>query len=610
MRKRANGLQLLESQKITRDTANHIVILDLIIIGLIILLALIINSRMLRYGVHGLGDIRWHMTWIQHFHAQLAEGILYPRWLAGTNYGYGSPTFVFYPPFAYYIGSFFKAIGLNIEQAITAAITLAISTSGLAFYIYGRSIWGKIPALFGAIAYMASPLVFILIHGGVLAFTFGLTWIPLGLYLTDKASRESAGKVPFFLLVFCWGLFSLVHLPSLLLYTVAWTVYVLFQVKPIKSTFKILLTAPLGWSLAAFYLIPNIFEQKFVSIDYMLVARGGFKNEMLNILEHIGMGFSSAYVLQFVTIMILAGIALLFTQKSTANSKKPGTAYRRDIYQWLGIWIVLILIMSTWTWPIWKLSGTLQKIENTGRLAGLMFFIEASFFALTFNRILSLRSLKRSSIVLKFVCVILVFSFISFDFFKGYKMLQGYPTLHTPGNGFVTNEPWVRSIVENPYSDNLIDVPEYRPFREQYADNLPEKELHSAQGIPETYIPNEKTFLPTPIPNSPYASVIEGDAEITTTLWNSYRRSFEVTAKEKSAISIRTYYYPAWHLTVDQQRHDLMQADDGTLAFVVEPGQHQVELSYRKTPAYIIGLIVSSLSMIFLFGLALKLKRK
>ena len=33
----------------------------------------------------------------------LAEGRAYPRWLAETNRGHGSPTFLFYSPGAYYV---------------------------------------------------------------------------------------------------------------------------------------------------------------------------------------------------------------------------------------------------------------------------------------------------------------------------------------------------------------------------------------------------------------------------------------------------------------------------------------------------------------------------
>ncbi|MBD2078390.1 hypothetical protein [Leptolyngbya sp. FACHB-17] len=93
--------------------------LDWVAISLIGGAAIVIAWKMIRDGVNGLGDLSWHMTWIQHFAMQLTENV-YPRWLAGANYGYGSPTFVFYPPLVYYLGASFRLLGLNIQQTIAA----------------------------------------------------------------------------------------------------------------------------------------------------------------------------------------------------------------------------------------------------------------------------------------------------------------------------------------------------------------------------------------------------------------------------------------------------------------------------------------------------------
>ena len=92
-------LKLLKKQKNILNTK----IFDFIIVLLLIFAVMIINLRMIRDGLNGMTDMKWHITWLQHFYKELTEEIWYPRWLAGTNYGYGSPTFVFYPPLVYYL---------------------------------------------------------------------------------------------------------------------------------------------------------------------------------------------------------------------------------------------------------------------------------------------------------------------------------------------------------------------------------------------------------------------------------------------------------------------------------------------------------------------------
>ena len=93
--------------------------LELSLICSILALGVIVaNFKMIQDGLNGMTDLRWHSLWILHFSQQLSKGIVYPSWLSGVNYGYGSPTFVFYPPLTYYLGSLIKLISLTVKQSI------------------------------------------------------------------------------------------------------------------------------------------------------------------------------------------------------------------------------------------------------------------------------------------------------------------------------------------------------------------------------------------------------------------------------------------------------------------------------------------------------------
>ncbi len=132
---------------------NYPRVVDIIAVFIFVLATLALNLQMIRYGLNGVGDVRWHITWVQHFAQQFQEGILYPRWLAGTNFGYGSPTFVFYPPFVYFIGSVFKLVGFNSQQVMNLLFSLPIFLAGLNFYFYSRSKWGRLAGIVGSVAY-------------------------------------------------------------------------------------------------------------------------------------------------------------------------------------------------------------------------------------------------------------------------------------------------------------------------------------------------------------------------------------------------------------------------------------------------------------------------
>jgi uncharacterized membrane protein len=102
-------------------------------------------------------DLLNHVTWLQHFSKEFSEGIWYPRWLAGTIFGYGSPTFVFYPPLVYYIGSALRLSALHIENTMIFLYSFPFFGAGLTFYIYGHKPWGRIASFIGALAYITAP---------------------------------------------------------------------------------------------------------------------------------------------------------------------------------------------------------------------------------------------------------------------------------------------------------------------------------------------------------------------------------------------------------------------------------------------------------------------
>ena len=130
---------------------------ETLVVTLLLLATFILNLRMIQDGINAHADIKWHLTWLQHFSKQLAEGIWYPRWLAGTNYGYGSPSFVFQPPLVFYLGAGIKLIVSDVQDTIIILFSLALFLSGFNFYLFGRNKWGIFPAFAAALAYISAP---------------------------------------------------------------------------------------------------------------------------------------------------------------------------------------------------------------------------------------------------------------------------------------------------------------------------------------------------------------------------------------------------------------------------------------------------------------------
>jgi len=543
---------------------------------LLALATVIINWKMIRDGFNGLGDLLWHITWIQHFSKQISEGIWYPRWLAGTNFGYGSPTFVFYPPLVYYIGSALKLIGLNIEQTMTALFSLGLFTSGLTFYIYGLSKWGRIASLSGALFYMTLPPMSVLINAGGLAFLFAMPLIPLGLYLTDRAIFQPKSRVS---LALYWSIMALTHVPSLLMHTIAWIPYTLFFLlkRPWKAVLATLVSAGIGFGLVSFYLLPAIFEQHFVNIEFMKEAMGGIEKNLIGSpLQPLTLySITHGYFIYFQHLLFsitLTVISLICFRKNAAIT--------RSAWCWLGFVIAVLFFMSYLSWPIWKSSHILQMLQSPQRLGSLFYFAEAALCGLAVSGILKLH------LPMRIIPSLLIIGLLLVNFKFGYQLSRGYPTLRNPGRGVIGPLEHLKTALYDPYSDKLIDVPEYRPL-----------------------LKNSPSSPPVPILGQPRVSVVGGKAEVKLNHWGSYNRRFNVTTQETSIIRVRTYYYPAWHLYVNQQPYPINIADDGTMELKLQPGAYTIELRYQWTQFFTVGIVLSSLSIIALVLFRIKINK-
>ena len=543
-------------------------------IGIIILLILatvIINWRMINDGLNGKIDMIWHITWLQHFSAQVYEGIHYPRWLAGTNYGYGSPTFVFYPPLVYYLGTFLKSFGLNIEKTVIILYSSAIFFCGFNFYIYGRSRWGIIPSLAGAFTYMSAPyLTFTTYWVSSLSSLFAFAWIPLCFWLTEKTILQPRWGIG---LTFFWAMLALTHLPSLLLFLVFWLFYTLFLL--FNSSWKVflltLLCAAIGLGIVSFYLLPAVLEKSLVNIEVMKEIGGGFQVSMLGAANNPLMPLKlnsrppHIFVHQSLAIVVLALITIVFFRRDIKAT--------RETRWWFSFALGLAFFMSYLSWPIWQVVPILQSVQVSFRLLFIFSFVGAALYSVVIKGIINLQP------KLKYPLLSIMILILTINFSFGYKLSRRFPTLNNPGKANLEHLAGVKTALEEPYTDKLRDVAEYIP-------------LLSNGKSPDA-----------PIIGQPRVSVIQGTATVEIQSWNSYQRLLKIDAEESSTIRIRTYFYPAWHLYLNEVSYPINVLSDGTIGFKLSPGYYVVKLNYQHTFAFIVGIIFSTISILLMIAL-------
>ncbi len=120
----------------------------------VILAACVVLLPSFFFGPPAVDSGAYNYSWTLQFGEALARGEWYPRWLPRSNDGFGSPTFYFYPPLAFYLSGAIHLLGVPVWQAINVAGLLALAASGLTMARWLREVGGH-PA--GAVLFVVAP---------------------------------------------------------------------------------------------------------------------------------------------------------------------------------------------------------------------------------------------------------------------------------------------------------------------------------------------------------------------------------------------------------------------------------------------------------------------
>ena len=207
------------------------------------------------------------------------HGILYPQWTQSANYGAGEPRFIFYPPLTWMLGG---ALGAMLPwRFVPIALTfLLLAATGLATQALAARVMARMQLPEGAATLAGCAALF----SGYALFTayersaFGELagfWIPLLLLLMLRERRTGAGlmrqafdgSAAWLAVVVAGAWLSNAPLGVMASYLLAAVALLLAAMR--RSWAPLLRAAAgvtLGLGLAAFYLVPAAYEQRWVDI--------------------------------------------------------------------------------------------------------------------------------------------------------------------------------------------------------------------------------------------------------------------------------------------------------------------------------------------------------
>src|SRR5271165_1011995 len=222
-------------------------------------------------------DFEFHVaSWLDVSY-QWKEGILYPRWTAWTNLGFGEPRFIFYPPISWMLGAAL-ILAVPLPWVPMCFVLLTQTLAGMCAYALLRRLASERAALLGAACYVVNPNALLVTYiRSDFAEQLACAILPLALLgalkvtnlLEEKngnRSSISAFALPFAAIWLCNAPAGVITSYAMAL-LVAW---VALTSRSWRVVWRGAAALALGFGLIGFYLLPAAYEQRWVNIAQAL----------------------------------------------------------------------------------------------------------------------------------------------------------------------------------------------------------------------------------------------------------------------------------------------------------------------------------------------------
>jgi len=501
-------------------------------------------------GIPSGHDFEFHVnSWMEVLN-QWKQGILYPRWAALAHYGFGEARFVFYPPASWLLGA---TLGSFLPWKIVPGVYewIALTLSGCSMFLLARRFLERRDAIFAAALYAANPYHIVIVYWRS-AFAELLAGALLPLLLLYVLRSEEEGRKTILPLGLIVAAAWLTNLPSAVMVTYSLMLLALVVAILRRSPRILVITSGalvLGFALAAFYLVPAAYEQKWVEIAQVLSP--GVRPQDNFLFTFIDDPDHNRFNL-LISLVATAQITLL----ASAMLMSPRWRTRAPQAWWtLTVWgTAAAVLMFSFSFPLYRILPELRFVQLPLRWL-LCLNVAFALLLTTSSRAWLLRALA---------CVVML------------AVLM-----------------WVWHRVQPPWWDNAADVAEMH-------DN--QQSGLGYEGTDE-YVPTGADAYE--INKDAHRVVFEedGNSRIYITQWAPESRSFTASVSHSGKLVLKVFNYPAWMVQVNGRPVQARTLEvTGQMMVPVDTGENQVRITFTRTRDRTIGGLISLGTGIMLLG--------
>jgi hypothetical protein len=529
----------------------------------LMLVALVAVLPLIVYGCSCGHDFDFHLLSWMEAASQLRHGALYPHWAFTPAYNAGEPRFVFYPPLSWIIGA---GLGLLMPWGATPIVYtwLAVTAAGLGCYRLLREFATPGIALLIAALYMVNPyMLFTAYERTAYAELLAAAWLPLLLHGILRRRVTVPGiALPVALLwltnapaavIGCYGLALLAAVRLLLTLrkpSIAGT-------SARQLAFNTIAGTALGLGLAAVYIVPAVYERRYVQIAMAMVEgmriRDNFLFHHTADAAHDAVLYTASGIAVGLLLVAFAGLLIALLRR------REGDDARGTLYGLAVVTVAIGFLLTPLSASIWSHAPELAFLQFPWRFLALLAPVLAVVFGIALRGIPVSRTVG-ISLGAVIVCVLTYAS---------------YTARHQECDPEDTVAARL-ALFHSPRGSDPTD--EYTPMT---ADN----DVLGKADPPFWLAANAEAAPPVGSSGGPLHWPLDLDAPV----------------PEVLILNLRNY--PAWHISLNHHDAPRVERDDGLIAIAVPTGPLHVEITYARTADQGVGAALSAISLMLLIPL-------
>jgi 6-pyruvoyl-tetrahydropterin synthase related domain len=502
-------------------------------------------------GIPSGHDFEFHLNSWMEVLSQWRLGILYPRWAALAHFGYGEARFIFYPPASWILGA---TLGSFLPWTIVPAVYqwIALTLSGCSMFLLARRFMQRSDATFAAALYAANPYYIVILYWrSALAELLAGALLPLLLLALLRPEKNHRTLMLSLSMIVAAAWLTNIPAAVMLTYSLALLLVVAAVIRRSARPLAIGAVAVLlGLALAAFYVVPVLYEQRWVEIEQVLSLgvrpQDNFIFTSLNNPDHDR--FNMLISVLSVSEMIL--MALFWFLARPWRTRAPE------------FWTML----TAWS------------------AASALLLTSVSFFLYRF-----LPELRYVQLPLRWLLCLNVGFALLVSMASRRWLLRALPCL-----AMFAVLAFVWHSVQPPWWDTTDDIAEMENNQ---------RDGSGYDGIDE-YVPNGADVYEIKKDARRVAFEGNGASRIRITEWGPESKSFSANVSQPVKLVLKLFNYPAWTVEVNRRLVQTgMTKPTGQMVIPVEEGENQVRITFVQTRDRKIGALISFGAVLLILGL-------